>query len=87
MGNEPCRPGGQVLNSAVAWFRAVPVISVVFGTCLIQRFNAASVDFVMRGEKAQLLFDVTGESTGQEYNAEHGIASVVAKDSVEASCI
>ena len=35
-------------------------------------------------KKAQLSLDVTGKNASAEYNAEHGIASVVAKDSAEA---
>ena len=69
-GNELLAGCGQVLNSAAAVSGAVPQISVVLGTCL--------------GTNAQLSLDVTGENASAEYNAEHGIASVVAKDSAEA---
>ena len=84
-GNELLAGCGQVLNSAAAVSGAVPQISVVLGTCLgTNALNAASADFVIMSEKAQLSLDVTGENASAEYNAEHGIASVVAKDSAEA---
>lgn len=76
---------GQVLNGAAKISGAVPQISVVLGTCLgTNALNAASADFVIMSEKAQLSLDVTGENASAEYNAEHGVASVVAKDSAEA---
>ena len=84
-GNELLAGCGQVLNSAAAVSGAVPQISVVLGTCLgTNALNAASADFVIMSEKAQLSLDVTGENASAEYNAEHGVASVVAKDSAEA---
>jgi methylmalonyl-CoA decarboxylase subunit alpha len=84
-GNELLAGCGQVLNSAAAVSGAVPQISVVLGTCLgTNALNAASADFVIMSEKAQLSLDVTGKNASAEYNAEHGIASVVAKDSAEA---
>ena len=84
-GSELLAGCGQVLNSAAAVSGAVPQISVVLGTCLgTNALNAVSADFVIMSEKAQLSLDVTGKNSSAEYNAEHGIAAVVAKDTAEA---
>ena len=66
-GNELLAGCGQVLNSAAAVSGAVPQISVVLGTCLgTNALNAASADFVIMSEKAQLSLDVTGKNASAE---------------------
>lgn len=76
---------GDVLNSAASLSGVVPQISVVLGTCLgTSALNAVSADFVIMSEKAQLSLDVTGENADAKYNAEHGNAAIVAKDTAEA---
>lgn len=76
---------GQVLNSAASLSGVVPQVSVVLGTCLgTNALNAVSADFVIMSEKAQLSLSVTGENSDAKYNSEHGIASLVAKDTAEA---
>lgn len=76
---------GNVLNSSAKLSGVVPQISVVVGTCLgTQALNAASADFVIMTEKAQLSLDVTGEGSSAKDNAENGVASVIVKDVAEA---
>lgn len=76
---------GDVLNSAASLSGVVPQISVVLGTCLgTSALNAVSADFVIMSEKAQFSLDVTGENADAKYNAEHGNAAIVAKDTAEA---
>ncbi|MDO4830414.1 MAG: carboxyl transferase domain-containing protein [Clostridia bacterium] len=76
---------GDVLNSAASLSGVVPQLSVVLGTCLgTSALNAVSADFVIMSEKAQLSLDVTGENADAKYNAEHGNAAIVAKDTAEA---
>ncbi len=76
---------GDVLNGAASLSGVVPQISVVLGTCLgTSALNAVSADFVIMSEKAQLSLDVTGENADAKYNAEHGNAAIVAKDTAEA---
>lgn len=76
---------GEVLNSAAALSGVVPQVSVVVGTCLgTSALNAVSADVVIMSEKAQLSLSVTGENSDAKYNADNGIASVIAKDTKEA---
>lgn len=84
-GTELLAGCGEVLNSAAALSGVVPQISIVLGTCLgTNALNAVSADVVIMSEKAQLSLSVTGENSSAEYNAENGIAAVVAKDTQEA---
>ena len=84
-GTELLAGCGEVLNSAATLSGVVPQVSVVLGTCLgTNALNAVSADIVIMSEKAQLSLDVTGKNSDAEYNAAHGNAAVVAKDSSEA---
>ena len=84
-GTELLAGCGEVLKSAASLSGVVPQISVVLGTCLgTSALNAVSADVVIMSEKAQLSLSVTGENSDSAYNAENGIASLVAKDTQEA---
>lgn len=84
-GSELLAGCGEVLNSAASLSGVVPQISVVLGTCLgTNALNAVSADVVIMSEKAQLSLDVTGKNADASYNAEHGNAAVVVKNTAEA---
>lgn len=76
---------GKVLNSAASLSGVVPQISVVLGACLgTSALNAVSADVVIMCKDAQLSLSVTGENSSAEYNAENGIAALVAENEHEA---
>lgn len=84
-GTELLAGCGEVLKSSASLSGVVPQISVILGTCLgTSALNAVSADVVIMSEKAQLSLSVTGENSDSEYNAENGIASLVAKDTDDA---
>lgn len=84
-GTELLAGCGEVLNSAASLSGVVPQISVVLGTCLgTSALNAVSADVVIMCEKAQLSLSVTGENSDAQYNAENGVAAMIAKDTQEA---
>lgn len=84
-GTELLAGCGEVLNCAASLSGVVPQISVVLGTCLgTSALNAVSADVVIMSEKAQLSLSVTGENSSAQYNAENGVAALVANDTQEA---
>lgn len=84
-GTELLAGTGEVLKRSAALSGVVPQISVVIGTCLgTSALNAVSADVVIMSEKAQLSLSVTGENSDAKYNAENGIATMVAKDCEQA---
>lgn len=84
-GTELLAGCGEVLNCSAALSGVVPQISVILGTCLgTSALSAASADVVIMSEKAQLSLSVTGENSDAKYNAENGVAAMVAKDTQEA---
>lgn len=84
-GTELLAGCGEILNAAASLSGVVPQISVVLGTCLgTNALNAASADIVIMSKEAQLSLSVTGENADSDYNAENGVATMVAKDSKEA---
>lgn len=84
-GTELLAGAGEVLKYASKISGAVPQISVVTGTCLgTNALAAASADFVIMTEDAQLSLDVTGKDADAQTNAKKGTASFIAKDSSDA---
>ncbi len=84
-GTELLAGCGEILNAAASLSGVVPQISVVLGTCLgTNALNAASADIVIMSKEAQLSLSVTGENANSDYNAENGVATMVAKNSEEA---
>ena len=84
-GTELLAGCGEVLKCSASLSGVVPQVSVILGTCLgTSALNAASADIVIMSEKAQLSLSVTGENSDSAYNAENGIASLVAKNTQEA---
>ena len=84
-GNALLEGWGEVLNKAAALSGVVPQISVVLGSCLgTGALNASSADTVIMTESAQLSLDVTGQNSDARYNAAHGTADIISKDSAQA---
>ena len=84
-GTELLAGTGEVMRLASKLSGAVPQVSVVLGTCLgTNALNAASADFVIMTEDAQLSLDVTGKDADAQYNAAHGNAALIAKDKSDA---
>lgn len=84
-GTELLAGCGEVLNLTAKLSGAVPLISVVTGICLgTNALAAASADFVLMTEDAQLSLDVTGKNADAKANAENGTASLVVKDAAQA---
>ena len=84
-GTELLAGCGEVLNLVSKLSGAVPQISVVTGTCLgTNALCAASADFVIMTEDAQLSLDVTGADSDADANAKAGNAAFVAKDAADA---
>lgn len=76
---------GAVLNSVSRLSGVVPQISVILGSCLgTSALNAASADFVIMSEKAELSLSVTGEESSAENVAQLGISHLTAKDTAQA---
>lgn len=84
-GTELLAGCGEVLNLMAKLSGAVPLISVVTGVCLgTNALAAASADFVLMTEDAQLSLDVTGQHADAKENAANGTASLLVKDEAEA---
>ncbi len=76
---------GDVLNAASKLSGVVPQISVILGPCIgTGALNAVSADFVIMSKDAELSLDTMGANSSAAYNAENGIASVVAENTDEA---
>ncbi len=76
---------GDVLNAASKLSGVVPQISVILGPCMgTGALNAVSADFVIMSKEAELSLDTMGTNASAEYNAEKGVASVVAENADEA---
>lgn len=76
---------GDVLNAASKLSGVVPQISVILGPCMgTGALNAVSADFVIMSKDAELSLDTMGANASAEYNAENGVASVVAENADEA---
>lgn len=76
---------GMVLNSVSKLSGVVPQISVILGSCLgTGALNAASADFVIMSEKAELSLSVTGENASADSVAKMGVSHLTAKDSEQA---
>lgn len=76
---------GAVLNSVSKLSGVVPQISVVLGNCLgTGALNAASADFIIMSEKAELSLSVTGENSSADDVAKLGISHLTAKDTAQA---
>lgn len=76
---------GAVLNSVSRLSGVVPQISVVLGSCLgTSALNAASADFIIMSEKAELSLSVTGENSSADEIAKLGISHLTVKDTEEA---
>ncbi len=76
---------GDVLNAASKLSGVVPQISVILGPCMgTGALNAVSADFVIMSKDAELSLDTMGGNSSAEYNAENGVASVVAENADEA---
>lgn len=84
-GTELLAGAGEVIKYAAKLSGVVPQLSVVLGTCLgTNALAASSADLVIMTEDAQLSLDVTGTDASAQYNAEHGNAAAVVKDSAAA---
>ena len=84
-GTELLAGVGETLKYASRISGAVPQVSVVLGTCLgTNALAAASADFVIMTEDAQLSLDVTGKDADAKTNAAKGTASFVVKDTAAA---
>lgn len=76
---------GEILSKASTISGVVPQISVVLGNCLsTTALTAASADFIIMSEDAKLSVELAPEKACAKYNAEKGIANIVAKDTDEA---
>lgn len=84
-GNALLAGYGDVLNSASKLSGVVPQISVILGKCLgTGALNAVSADFVIMSKDATLSLDPMSKDSSVEYNAENGVASVVAENAEDA---
>lgn len=84
-GTELLAGAGEVLRYASKISGVVPQVSVVLGTCLgTNALNAASADFVLMTEDAQLSLDVTGRNADAKSNAAAGNTVLTAKDAQDA---
>lgn len=78
-GNEMLSAFGEVLSAAGKISGVVPQISVILGNCLgTAALTAVNADFVIMEKNASLSLNTAGENASSSYNAENGIASVVA---------
>ncbi len=84
-GNALLAGYGEVLNAASKLSGVVPQISVVLGDCIgTVALNASCADFVIMAKDARLSLDTMGNNSGAQYNAESGVASVIADDKADA---
>lgn len=84
-GNALLAGYGDVLNSASKLSGVVPQVSVILGSCMgTGALNAVSADFVIMSKDATLSLDTMGKNSSADYNAENGIASIIAENSDDA---
>lgn len=76
---------GEILGKASAVSGVVPQVAVVLGTCLgTSALIAASSDFIIMSNDAELSINVAGDDATAQHNAEHGIANIICDDKDEA---
>lgn len=76
---------GRILNSIGTLSGVVPQISVVLGPCLgTAALCAASADFVILTEKAELSLNTDGQAVSVKENAKQGISHITAKNTADA---
>lgn len=76
---------GRILNSIGTLSGVVPQISVVLGPCLgTAALCAASADFVILTEKAELSLNTDGQAVSVKENARQGISHITAKNTADA---
>lgn len=72
---------GEILGKASTISGIVPQLSVVLGTCLgTTALTAASSDFIIMSEGAELSIEVAPKNADAQYNAKKGIANIVCED-------
>ncbi len=72
---------GEILGKASSIAGVVPQIAVVLGTCLgTTALTAASSDFIIMAEGAELSIELAPEKASASYNAKKGIANITAED-------
>lgn len=84
-GNALLAGYGDVLNAASKLSGVVPQISVILGKCMgTGALNAVSADFVIMSKDATLSLDPMSKDSSAQYNAENGVASIVAENTEDA---
>ncbi|MBQ8860921.1 MAG: carboxyl transferase [Ruminococcus sp.] len=72
---------GEILSKASTVSGVVPQLSVVLGTALgTTALTAASADFIIMSEGAELSIEVAPKSADASFNAKKGIANIVCED-------